>query len=373
MIQQIAWRQPSVMHILLNFHKNYKKLEVRYRMLLKVEELEKELKQGNLQCLYLLYGEEVFLLETCLKKIRKQFGILQKGINDIRIEAENIERLISDLQTPAFGFEKKLIIARNTGLFKKEGKKKAVGSNTKIVEKITQYIKENVDSLKQSVVLIFIEEEAEKNELYQVIEKNGIVCNFEYLKPMQIIARLKAISNAYQVQIEERLLQYLIECVGSNMQDLMNELRKLIEYAGSGGVIQKEDIDALCIKKMDSVIFELTDNLGKKNIQKALQVLHNLLYAKEPIQKITITLYNHFKKLYFTKLAEKTKEPLVSVLNLKPNQTFLVTKYKQQASYFSEEKLRKILAEMIDLDENSKNGNIDMQIGLEAILCEYCS
>ena len=98
-----------------------------------------------------------------------------------------------------------------------------------------------------------------------------------------------------------------------------------------------------------------------------------MLYAKEPIQKITITLYNHFKKLYFTKLAEKTKEPLVSVLNLKPNQTFLVTKYKQQASYFSEEKLRKILAEMIDLDENSKNGNIDMQIGLEAILCEYCS
>ncbi len=342
-------------------------------MLLKVEELEKELKQGNVQCLYLLYGEEVFLLETCLKKIRKQMGTLQKGINDIRIEAENVETLISDLQTPAFGFEKKLIIARNTGLFKKEGKKKNITSNNKIVEKITQYIGQNINILQQSVVLVFVEEEAEKNELYQVIEKEGIVCNFEYLKPMQIIARLKAIAHAYQVQIEENVLQYLIECVGSNMQDLMNELRKLIEYAGAGGTIQKVDIDALCIKKMDSIIFELTDSLGKRNIKKALQVLHNLLYAKEPIQKIMITLYNHFKKLYFVKLAEKTKEPLISVLNLKPNQTFLVTKYKQQASYFSEEKLKKILIEMMNLDENAKNGNIDIQIGLEAILCEYCS
>lgn len=89
------------------------------------------------------------------------------------------------------------------------------------------------------------------------------------------------------------------------MQDLINEIRKQIEYAGENGTITKESIDLLAVKQMESVIFDLTDSLGKKNIKEAMIVLNNLLYAKEPIQKILITLYNHFKKLYITKLAIK--------------------------------------------------------------------
>lgn len=156
------------------------------------------------------------------------------------------------------------------------------------------------------------------------------------------------------------------------MQDLINEVRKQIEYVGEGGRITKESIDMLCIKKIESVIFDLTDNLGKKNTSKALEVLNNLIYNKEPLQKILITLYNHFKKLYIIKLCEKNNKNITESLNLKPNQTFLVTKYKTQANYFKEEELRNILEELINLDSNYKIGQIDLNIGLEAILCRYC-
>ena len=39
-----------------------------------VENLEKELKEERLNFIYLLYGEETYLLETALKKIKKLFG-----------------------------------------------------------------------------------------------------------------------------------------------------------------------------------------------------------------------------------------------------------------------------------------------------------
>lgn len=156
------------------------------------------------------------------------------------------------------------------------------------------------------------------------------------------------------------------------MQELINEVRKQIEYVGEGGKITKESIDMLCIKKIESVIFDLTDNLGKKNTSKALEVLNNLIYNKEPLQKILITLYNHFKKLYIIKLCEKNNKNITESLNLKPNQTFLVTKYKTQSNYFKEEELRNILEELINLDSNYKIGQIDLQIGLESILCRYC-
>ncbi len=157
------------------------------------------------------------------------------------------------------------------------------------------------------------------------------------------------------------------------MQDLINEIRKLIEYAGENGKIKKEDIDKLTIKKLESVIFDLTDSLGKKDTKTALTVLQNLIYEKEPLQKILITLYNHFKKIYLTKIAMKENKNVAQSLNLKPNQTFLVKKYQMQAKYFKENELKIILQSLRDLDYKYKIGEIDLQVGLESILCTYCS
>ena len=338
-----------------------------------IENLEKELKSGQLQSLYLLYGEELYLLETNLKKIKSLFGECVKGINFIMIDEQNVSEIISDIETPSFGYEKKLIIARNTGLFKKEGKKKS-GDTAKLKEKLAKYIEENIKIINESVVLVFVEDEADsKSTLYTAIEKNGIVCKFDFQKPNQIEQRIKTICNAYKVNIDAQTMRYFIECCGTNMQDLINEIRKLIEYAGENGTIKKEDIDKLSIKKLESVIFDLTDDLGKKDITGALQVLQNLIYAKEPLAKILVTLYNHFKKLYITKMAINTNKDLAISLNLKPNQMFLTTKYKVQSKYFNEKDLRNILQDLCDLDYNFKNGKIDLQVGIETTLCRYCS
>ena len=342
-------------------------------MISSIENLEKELKSGNLRNLYLLYGEERFLLETSLKKIKDLFGECIKGINYILIDDTNINELISNIETPAFGYEKKMIIAKNTELAKKEGKRKNA-QITELKNKICKYINDNINIINQSVVLVFVEDEADaKQELYKTIDKLGTVCKFEYQKPIQITKRLKGICSAYKVKVQDSTIQYLIECCGTNMQDLINETRKLIEYTGEGGEIQISAVDKLATKKIESIIFELTDNLGKKEIEKSLEVLRNLIYTKEPLQKILITLYNHFKKLYFVKIALRNKKDITQSLNLKPNQTFLVTKYKNQSRYFTENELKNILQNFRDLDYNYKNGLIDLQIGLESILCKYCS
>lgn len=44
-------------------------------------------------------------------------------------------------------------------------------------------------------------------------------------------------------------------------------------------------IDLLSIKKLESVIFDLTDSLGRRNLKQALVVYRNLIYQKEPVQK----------------------------------------------------------------------------------------
>lgn len=202
-----------------------------------IEELEKELKSEKLAPIYVLYGEEIFLLENCLKKIKKNFGETANGINYIQIDETNLSTLISEMQTPAFGYPRKLIVVKNAKLLKKEAKKR--GSNIDITstrEKLNEYIKINQG---EENILIIIEEEIDKTELLETIQKNGgIICNFEFQKPYQIEKRLKEICNAYKVNITTATTNYLIDVCGTNMQTLISEIRKLIDYVGENGTIK---------------------------------------------------------------------------------------------------------------------------------------
>lgn len=338
-------------------------MELAYDSLIKNIDLE-------LKPLYLLYGKEQYLVEQAVNRIKKNFGEKVLGINYILIDDSNIDEIIPNIEMPAFGYDRKLIIVKGAGLFKKDGRKK---SGSPVQEKIAKYIQENFDIIEESVILVFIENEADKNIVYDAISKQGIISNIDELKPYQLVKKLKQICNLYKVNVDEQTLNYLIETSGTNLQNLINEIRKLIEYAGENGTIKINDVDNLCIKQIESVIFELTDNLAIRKIDKSLEILDNLIYQKEPLQKILITLYNHFKKIYLCSLAVKLNKDVVTSLSLKPNQTFLVSKYKKQASYFKKDELRKILDELINLDYNSKIGKIDIDIGLRSILCNYCS
>lgn len=324
----------------------------------------------ELKPLYLIYGQEQYLVDTVVNKIKKTFGEMLLGINYIMIDESNVDNIVSDIEMPAFGYDKKLIIVKNSGLFKKDGRKKA---GSPIQEKIAEYIKENFDIIEESVILVFVELEADKNVVYEAIDKKGFICNIEELKPAQLVKKLKTVCSLYKVNCDDITLNYLVETSGTNLQNLMNEIRKLIEHAGENGMITIQDVNDLAIKQIESIIFDLTDNLATKKIDKALEILDNMLYQKEPIQKILVTLYNHFKKVYICIMAVEMKKDIVNTLNLKPNQTFLVTKYKKQASYFKKEDLRQLLEEFSNLDYNYKEGKIDVDIGLRTILCNYCS
>ena len=111
----------------------------------KIDELEKELQNKELNSLYLLYGEEQYLLEQTVKKIKVLFGECINGINYIQIDESNVNQLIADIETPSFGYEKKLIIAKKSGVLKKEGKRKSE-ELTKLKKRVSEYIANNIEN-----------------------------------------------------------------------------------------------------------------------------------------------------------------------------------------------------------------------------------
>ncbi len=79
---------------------------------------------------------------------------------------------MQELQMPCFGYEKKMIIVKNSGLFKKETKKKT--TNTKeIRDNLEKYLKENIEDIKERIVLVFIEESIDKLNITKTFESMG--------------------------------------------------------------------------------------------------------------------------------------------------------------------------------------------------------
>ena len=329
--------------------------------------------------IYLFYGEDNYTKDREVNKIKKNFGEIVDGINYIKICDTNLSELIPSIETPSFGFEKKLIIAKNTGLFKKS--KKSTGKEDDEEEETENTSKDNKDSKElvsyfesikdlEDVELIFIEDTILKNKLYKAIEKIGEVREFPLKKDFEVAKDLTKIANMYNVKLDTANSNYLVSSCGTNMQDLINEIRKLIEYVGSGGTITKEDIDKLVIRKPEAVIFDLTDYLGNKNVKAALKCYRDLLSQNVADQIIIVMIYRHIRNLYIYKISKP--EDINRNLNLKPNQTFLPKIYARQAKLFSTEELRKILYELIYIDESTKNGNLDsISTGIECIMCNY--
>ena len=335
----------------------------------KYNEVDK-LIQSKLDSVYLFYGEEEYLINTLINKIKKKFGELVLGINYVLIDDTNIDQLISNIEMPAFGYDKKLIIIKNSNIFKKDGRKK---KNSTLEEALINYFKENFEIIEQNCVIVFYEIETNSTELFGEIEKRAISFKSDYLDSKNLISYLKNICSLYHVEVDDATLMYMVENCGTSLRVLINELRKVIEYTGEGNKITKDAIDQLCIKQIESMIFDLTDNIGAKKISSALDILDNLLANKEPIQVILVTLYTHIKRLYLSKISNgASKDSLVAALGIKPNHVFLIKKYQGQSKNFSEVQLRSLLEALADLDYNSKIGNIDADVGLRSIICNYC-
>jgi DNA polymerase-3 subunit delta len=327
-----------------------------------MKEIKKQIKEKSFYKVYLLTGDEPYLILQAKHMLKN--GMIREGDTMNYAEFTDAKVDINTLQELAFTYpffsEKRLLLLDGTGILK-TGKDEFVNI---------------MDNMPETTCILICESEVDKrSKVYKWIKKNGYIG--EFLKKNQtekvLLRWIAALLGKEKKQIRENDAIYFLQKVGDDMFQIKNETDKLIAYVGEKEEITKEDIDELSIKKLESVIFDLTDNLGKKNIKQALEVLNNLLYSKEPIQKILITLYNHFKKLYIVKLSERFGKNLSDSLKLKPNQMFLINKYKMQANYFKEAELRKILSELINLDANYKIGLIDLNIGLESVLCRYCS
>ena len=67
---------------------------------------------------FLFYGEEKYNRNVYVNKIKKIYGDLLKGINYIVLDDTNVNNIVFEANTPAFGYPSKLILVNDSNIFK---------------------------------------------------------------------------------------------------------------------------------------------------------------------------------------------------------------------------------------------------------------
>ena len=303
--------------------------------------------------IYLFYGNNYSIIEDKINNI-----ILKNNIdanNVIKYDMENnLDNIIEELSMNSLFGDKKAVIVDIT--FKEE-------VDDKKIEEFLDKSKNN------SNILIFNcanEKIDTRRKIYKIINKYGKIeelnKNHDYV--------VDYIKKSLQDNNKSMDINYFSRRVNDDLDNIKNELDKLILYKINDSHIENSDIDNLVIPNIEEEIFVLSDSVIKKDKKKSIELYQNFLNRNyEPIYIISL-LGSQFHFLYQVKRLynqNKSNDEIASILSAHPYRVKLTI---QNSYIYTEEILLKKIYELANMDKNIKLGNIDKNLALEMFLVE---
>ncbi|MGN1313428.1 MAG: DNA polymerase III subunit delta [Lachnospiraceae bacterium] len=320
--------------------------------------LLQDIKNQDFRQIYLLYGEEAYLRKQYRDRLRQ--ALVEEGdtmnIHCFEGKDTSVSEVIDLAETLPFFATRRVIVVENSGWLSKGG------------EALADYL----PGLAETTFLILVEAQVDKRtRLYKEIKKLGRITEFVPQNEETLKRWILGMIKKDNKQITGAALQHLMNKIGTEMEQIKNEMEKLLCYTLKKDEITIEDIEAVCTKRIQNQIFDLVEAIGKKEQKRALGLYEDLLTLKEPPMRILALIGRQFN--YLLQIKElKRKGYSQAVMATKTGlHSFVVGKYERQASQFKAEELRRALEACVEADEAVKQGQMSDRMSVELLLVQY--
>jgi len=332
----------------------------------KIKKLNKaEIKEKQLQRLYLLHGEETFLMNHYLQQIKKLLvDDLTESFNFHRLNNENFDILsfadaVENLPMMA---ETTMVQVDDVDIFK---------LNESDREKLAEVLSDIPEYC--TVVFTFVtvawKPDKRLKKLWSAVEEHGTVVEFEKQNQRDLIAWITRHFLANQKRISGELCAYLIEITDGTMTALSGEIKKICAYSGAEEIC-RADIDAVVEPVMDAVVFQMTDLLGQKQYSKALEKLHQLLKMQQEPIAILGAIGGHFRRLSTARVLIDNGRPASELMSLCAMGDYAARKNMEAARRFSPEFCKKAAQLVLETDYRMKTSFDEQERLLEMLVLQ---
>jgi DNA polymerase-3 subunit delta len=305
-----------------------------------------------------LYGPDTFRSRQKLNEIIEYYKKIHKSGLSLKyfdFEKDNFEDFRDALKSSSMFREKKLLILKN--LF----------SNQKAENDFLKNLKEISKS--KEIILIYEKEIDEKSPLAKELKKEAKFQKFELLEGERLKNWVKREFQKYQVKISNEAIEMLINYVGSDLWQMENEIKKLVNFCDKKE-IKTKDIELLVKPKIETDIFKTIDAIAAKNKKRALFLIkEHLQVGDSPTYLLAMINFQFRNLLVIRDLIERGKS-LTDILRELDLHPFLIKKIYFLAKKFSLEDLKKIYQKIFEVDLNIKTGKIDPETALDLLITE---
>lgn len=323
-----------------------------------MKDLQQDIRTGNFQHGYLLYGEERFLVQQYKRRLMEALNPEGDTMNVTVYQGKNLEigPLLEQAETLPFLSERRVILVENSGFFKNK------------CDELADYLKRMPDYL----YMVFVEEQVDKrSRVYKALGKVGRAVDF----PVQSEGNLtrwavKMLSDEGK-KIRKKDMEWFLEKVGTDMGNLYQETQKLLSYTIGRDEVTREDIEAVCVTQITNKIFDMVRAVADKNQKKALDLYEDLLALKEPPMRILFLLTRQFRHLMLTKgmLSEGKGQQEISKALGVPG--FAAKNYISCAKKYEAKELRKAVEDFARAEEEVKTGRLGDTLSIELLIVQY--
>jgi DNA polymerase-3 subunit delta len=328
---------------------------------MRYQDFIREINAGRIRPVYLFSGEEEYLKEDALRRIKGaliQPEFLQ--FNYDLLSGKEIEgrELLNKLLTQPAGGGKRLVVIRDVQKL-----------SSSVREKIIEYLK----SPSQDACLILWTLKVDlRKKFYITIEKQGESVTFYPLRDRELSLWIRDHLSQRKKKISADALGLLIDRVGNNLGEIAGELEKLLIRVGKRNEINLEDVENLVGAIKSHTIFELTDAIGKKREKEALNILSQMMDGGTSATEILYMVVRQFRLLLRTKNLLEKKFPegkIIQTLALKP---FVVKNLVKQVKNFSLKKLIESFDNLLQAEVEIKSSIKTPRMVLELLILKLC-
>lgn len=323
-----------------------------------MKSLNEDIKTGSFKPVYLLFGEEDYLKNQYKNRLRKAILPEDDTMNFSSFEGKgtDVRQLIDQAETLPFFADHRMILVEQSGFFK--------NASPELAEYIPQ--------IPAETILVFVEKDVDKRgKLYKAVQKRGraVELGRQDEKTLQswVLGMLKKEKRA----ITRDALALFLEKAGNDMENIANELEKLLTYTYGKEAVEYGDVEEICTVTTESRVFDMIRAVAEKKQKQALDLYYDLLSLKEPPMRILFLIARQFNQMMQIKdLRERGygASEIASKAGIAP---FIVKKSLAQSAQFEMDELCRAVKDCVEAEEAVKTGRLGDSLAVEMVIVKY--
>lgn len=322
-----------------------------------VDKALQDWKRGSFDPVYLVYGEEDFIIEQLSKEMIRT--ALEPGTEDFNLDilyGEDVDggKVVERALAYPMMAQRRVVVLKNMHLMSAQS-----------ISVLAQYVKKA--SVTTCLLLTAEKIDLRKSKLAE-IEKGSTTIEARPLYDRDVPRWISGYLAERQMTISEEAMRLLHAGAGNALRSLASEIEKIALNLGERKRIEAEDVEAVIGISRQFNIFELCDAAGQKNISSALEILGRMLQMGETPVGIVAMLSRHFAilaKLKALKMQRASNDEMAKRLNLRP---FFLTNYLQQLSRYNPIQLKESFSLLLEADQQLKTSYQKPKMVLENLL-----